>query len=160
MDGNSEFLGKTFSERPIMLSPSPAEAPQMHFSQSSTLPQGFQAQRNQSVGYNLQQEFEALKADLDLDLSFSNDTLAAGPAAPGSSEHGVGFQAVTGRDSEHTAPSVLSSTSAAANGSSTSPSDSAASPKLSSGTGNASRVLSGGPSLLAPAANSPYSMNG
>ena len=160
MDGNSEFLGKTFLERPIMLSPLPAEAPQMHFSQLSALPQGFQAQRNQSVGYNLQQEFEALKADLDLDLSFSNDTLAAGPAAPGSSEHGVGFQAGTARDLEHTAPLVLLSASAAANGSSTSPLDSAASPKLLSGTGNASRVLSGGPSLLAPAANSPYSMNG
>lgn len=46
--------------RPIILSPPPLEQHQ--------LPQGYNAQRQQSVGYNLQHEFETLKADLDLDL--------------------------------------------------------------------------------------------
>lgn len=49
--------------RPIVLLPPPMEPAYPSFTY----------QRNQSVGYNLQQEFEALKADLDLDLSRTND---------------------------------------------------------------------------------------
>lgn len=45
-----------FFDRPIVLSPQPDHQTY---------------QRNLSVGYNLQQEFEALKADLDLDLASS-----------------------------------------------------------------------------------------
>lgn len=44
------------AERPIVLSPPPVALKE------------YTAERQQSVGYNLQQEFEALKADLDLDL--------------------------------------------------------------------------------------------
>lgn len=65
---------KAYLERPIMLSPAPGESDIRSFQQNvnENHPQNFQSERNQSVGYNLQQEFEALKADLDLDLSYSN----------------------------------------------------------------------------------------
>lgn len=64
MDGKlvdkSRFLER-FPDRPIILSPPPMDNG------------GHTALRNQSVGYNLRQEFETLKADLDLDLSLGND---------------------------------------------------------------------------------------
>lgn len=70
LDMKPAFLSPTFSGRPIILSPAPVE--QNSIAYQSGLP-NYQAQRQQSVGYNLQQEFETLKADLDLDLSHSND---------------------------------------------------------------------------------------
>lgn len=72
MDQTQENVSPTFSGRPIVLSPPPMEATPSIFPPDalSQPPQNYQ--RNQSVGYNLQQEFEALKADLDLDLSYLN----------------------------------------------------------------------------------------
>lgn len=79
---NPEFLS-SFSERPIVLSPPPVDPASSqnksdrpdsasNMLQQPQLPKEYLAQRQQLVGYNLQQEFEALKADLDLDLSMSN----------------------------------------------------------------------------------------
>lgn len=73
MDPNPDFLSPKFKDRPIILSPPPVEQGTGNFSLNmgdQQIPINYQ--RNQSVGYNLQQEFEALKADLDLDLSNSN----------------------------------------------------------------------------------------
>lgn len=80
MDPNPDFLSPKFKDRPIILSPPPVEQGTGNFSLNmgdQQIPINYQ--RNQSVGYNLQQEFEALKADLDLDLSNSNisDSMAA-----------------------------------------------------------------------------------
>lgn len=67
MDSKPDFLSQY--KRPIVLSPPPVE-PAAAYPGMADHP-GYHSQRNQSVGYNLQQEFEALKADLDLDLSHS-----------------------------------------------------------------------------------------
>lgn len=70
---NPDFLSPKFKDRPIILSPPPVEQAPGTFALNmgdQQIPINYQ--RNQSVGYNLQQEFEALKADLDLDLSNSN----------------------------------------------------------------------------------------
>ena len=70
-------------QRPIILSPPPLD--QNSFNQSLndlliSVPQGH-ANRQQSVGYNLQHEFETLTANLDLDLTSSmrNITQSAPP---------------------------------------------------------------------------------
>lgn len=98
---NPEFLS-SYSDRPIVLSPPPMdqsgtanphqERPEgTANSLSSALPKDFIALRQQLVGYNLQQEFEALKADLDLDLSMSNnvdENDAENTAGTSSSENG------------------------------------------------------------------------
>lgn len=99
---NPEFLS-SYSDRPIVLSPPPVDhhgngsvqtkldRPEGAQSmQQPQLPKDFLAQRQQSVGYNLQQEFEALKADLDLDLSMSNNDDAAATGATSSNESGNG----------------------------------------------------------------------
>lgn len=122
----------------------------------SHAPQGFQAQRNQSVGYNLQQEFEALKADLDLDLSHSNEddeslNGSAGAGAP-RSDSAAALGAESRENTRSQAPKPPKTTDFGSGA----PGLSAPAPKAQQG---GSRVLSGGPSLLAPAANSPYSMN-
>lgn len=70
----SEFFSRDFLQpydRPIVLSPPPME------NQNKEI-DGHHGQRQQSVGYNLQQEFEALKNDLDLDLSQTDDRQRAG----------------------------------------------------------------------------------
>ncbi|OBA20687.1 hypothetical protein METBIDRAFT_71879 [Metschnikowia bicuspidata var. bicuspidata NRRL YB-4993] len=79
MDAGADYMGEKFSARLIIFSPLPVEtqAANVAFSGSTGMPENYHVQRNQSVGYNLQQEFEALKADLDLDLSYSNETEAA-----------------------------------------------------------------------------------
>ncbi|WPK23885.1 hypothetical protein PUMCH_001135 [Australozyma saopauloensis] len=81
---DNDFLKKPYAEKPIVLSPPPVNGSTQGSYQSqlanntmSGLPINYHSQRNQSVGYNLQQEFEALKADLDLDLSLANDILAS-----------------------------------------------------------------------------------
>lgn len=81
---DNDFLNKPYAEKPIVLSPPPVNgnpsAPyqgQLGSNSMSGLPLNYHSQRNQSVGYNLQQEFEALKADLDLDLSLANDISAS-----------------------------------------------------------------------------------
>ncbi|KAI5949665.1 VTS1 [Candida margitis] len=59
---------------PIVLSPPPLDRAQpnsqqqIQLNQSEFLPQNYQGNRQQSVGYNLQHEFETLTAELDLDL--------------------------------------------------------------------------------------------
>lgn len=80
----NDFLNKPYAEKPIVLSPPPVNGAstnsflgQLSQNSMSGLPINFHSQRNQSVGYNLQQEFEALKADLDLDLSLANDISAS-----------------------------------------------------------------------------------
>lgn len=91
---NPEFLS-SFSERPIVLSPPPVDTtnsqhPKTERPDSSMLqpplPKDYFAQRQQLVGYNLQQEFEALKADLDLDLSMSNNDDAGNQGNTSSNE--------------------------------------------------------------------------
>ncbi|EEQ40321.1 hypothetical protein CLUG_04449 [Clavispora lusitaniae ATCC 42720] len=73
MDPNANFMSPKFKDRPIILSPPPVEQQGAgNFSLGSMDQPAPNYQRNQSVGYNLQQEFEALKADLDLDLSNTN----------------------------------------------------------------------------------------
>lgn len=79
---DNDFLNKPFPEKPIVLSPvnGTTSAPyqgQLGTNSMTGLPMNYHSQRNQSVGYNLQQEFEALKADLDLDLSLANDISAS-----------------------------------------------------------------------------------
>lgn len=125
MDQNLEFMLPKFSGRPIILSPPPMEPSVSIFppEASANPPQNYQ--RNQSVGYNLQQEFEALKADLDLDLSYSN-------------------RAVT--DSAEQVSSSASSNAATSM-------SAAASQSAPPGKSASSRVLSGGPSLLSPSAS-------
>lgn len=103
---NHEFL-PSYSDRPIVLSPPPVEHHgngSVKLEQDSSaqsllqpqLPKDYLAQRQQLVGYNLQQEFEALKADLDLDLSMSNTveenegTPTASGGAGSSNESGNG----------------------------------------------------------------------
>lgn len=93
--------------------------------QNRNPPQNYQ--RNQSVGYNLRQEFEALKADLDLDLSNSNE----------------GINDSNDRDSSSASSNVAINISG-----STGPNVPA------SNSATTSRVLSGGPSLLSPIGNS------
>lgn len=75
----NDFLNKPYAEKPIVLSPPPVNGASANsfLNSMSTLPINFHSQRNQSVGYNLQQEFEALKADLDLDLSLANEISAS-----------------------------------------------------------------------------------
>jgi len=83
MDSKSPYM-----DRPILLSPPPLDPQQLQQAQSKqqnhgqrfpiqtqVSQQGQQSQfsmghqeRQQSVGYNLQHEFETLTADLDLDL--------------------------------------------------------------------------------------------
>lgn len=81
---DNDFLNKPYAEKPIVLSPPPvngtASGPyqgQLGSNSMTGLPINYHSQRNQSVGYNLQQEFEALKNDLDLDLSLANDISAS-----------------------------------------------------------------------------------
>lgn len=93
-------------------------------------------QRNQSVGYNLQQEFEALKADLDLDLSASNE----------------GVNDVPDHNSSSTSSNLaLGGNEASAPGNGTGGSHGGLGGSGNSTTG--SRVLSGGPSLLSAGGN-------
>ena len=74
---DNDFLNKGYAEKPIVLSPPPVNGPTSNSYDMSGLPSTFHSQRNQSLGHNLQQEFETLKADLDLDLSLANDTPAS-----------------------------------------------------------------------------------
>lgn len=69
------FSSPPFNDKKIVLSPPPIEPKQYSFLQQNTSgapPIGFQ-ERQQSVGYNLQHEFETLTADLDLDLRNNKD---------------------------------------------------------------------------------------
>lgn len=70
------FSSPPFNDKKIVLSPPPIESKQYSFLQqhnaNSGPPVAFQ-ERQQSVGYNLQQEFETLTADLDLDLRNNKD---------------------------------------------------------------------------------------
>lgn len=70
------FSSPPFNDKKIVLSPPPIEPKQFSFLQqqnaSGAPPIGFQ-ERQQSVGYNLQHEFETLTADLDLDLRNNKD---------------------------------------------------------------------------------------
>ncbi|GEQ66779.1 hypothetical protein JCM33374_g442 [Metschnikowia sp. JCM 33374] len=171
MDGSSDFLSEKYQERPIILSPPPVAASvTMTFPQSGQT-QNFQAQRNQSVGYNLQQEFEALKADLDLDLSYSNATEtihdglngSSGPASRSETRSGETSDSLPAADVSLSSPGTgapLHGPGSSTNSANSSGNGHVMSPPPSASTGNGSRVLSGGPSLLAPAANSPYSMAG
>lgn len=129
MDSNKEFVSPNFSSRPIILSPAPMDAPASSYAQDPLVNLQQSYQRNQSVGYNLQQEFEALKADLDLDLSYSNE----------------GIIEANDRDSSSASINVHGNVS----GSSTAPHNS----------GSTSRVLSGGPSLLSPISNASNGTN-
>lgn len=78
---DKDFLNKQYAEKPIVLSPPVSTTVpypgQLSSNPMSRLPMNFLSQRNQSVGYNLQQEFETLKADLDLDLSHAHDISAS-----------------------------------------------------------------------------------
>lgn len=146
MDKNQDFVSPEYTSRPIILSPPPMEPLTSSFGGDSLRlgPQNYQ--RNQSVGYNLQQEFEALKADLDLDLSNSNDgvndapdrdsssassNIALNAGAPGSA-HGPQSQGSHGSHGPHGSHNTHGQSSNSASG---------------------SRVLSGGPSLLSPVSN-------
>lgn len=53
----------------IVLSPPPLEGPQLHQALLAAAPLARHPGRQQSVGFNLQHEFETLNADLDLDLN-------------------------------------------------------------------------------------------
>lgn len=64
-----------------MLSPPPVD--NQNHGKEPFMPENYHGQRQQSVGFNLQQEFEALKNDLDLDLSHTDvrRTTSGGKAA-------------------------------------------------------------------------------
>lgn len=128
---DKDFVSPEFSGRPIILSPPPMERASSGFPTDS-----LHYQRNQSVGYNLQQEFEALKADLDLDLSHSNDgvnDVVDHESSSASSNIATGVGGVSG-------PISGNSGSHGGHG-------------PSSGSTAGSRVLSGGANLLLSGAN-------
>lgn len=82
---DNDFSKEAYAEKPIVLSPpsvsgSATSGPfqsQLGSNAMSGMPVNYHSRQNQSVGYNLQQEFETLKADLDLDLSLANDISAS-----------------------------------------------------------------------------------
>lgn len=115
MASNQDFLAPRYAERPIVLSPPPVEPSSVTFQQIVDERSGttYHLQRNQSVGYNLQQEFEALKADLDLDLSQSNDgadELSSQSSGATHGANGLGSRVLSG------GPSLLSPASNSAYG--------------------------------------------
>lgn len=71
----------------IVLSPPPLEGPQLHQALLAAAPLARHPGRQQSVGFNLQHEFETLNADLDLDLnqlqSAADDVSSASSASSG-----------------------------------------------------------------------------
>lgn len=89
------FSSPPFDDKKIVLSPPAVESKQYSFLQGAgngqAPPVGFHSERQQSVGYNLQHEFETLTADLDLDLRNNKDMQPSGATPMQSSNVGQGL---------------------------------------------------------------------